>query len=136
MQKKEETKKGTTTKKTPVVRAVIKKTLVVKGTDFAVIMTGGKQYQVFAGEYLKVEKISDNLKAGDKIFCDKVLLTDDGSKTVVGSPTISGAKVSAEVMEVGRADKVTVIKYKQKSRYFKKRGHRQPYTKVMILEVK
>jgi len=136
MQKKEETKKGTTTKKTPVVRAVIKKTLVVKGTDFAVIMTGGKQYQVFAGEYLKVEKISDNLKAGDKIFFDKVLLTDDGSKTVVGSPTISGAKVSAEVMEVGRADKVTVIKYKQKSRYFKKRGHRQPYTKVMILEVK
>jgi len=132
MQKKEETKKGTTTKKTPVVRAVIKKTLVVKGTDFAVIMTGGKQYQVFAGEYLKVEKISDNLK----IFFDKVLLTDDGSKTVVGSPTISGAKVSAEVMEVGRADKVTVIKYKQKSRYFKKRGHRQPYTKVMILEVK
>ena len=136
MQKKEEIKKVTTTKKATVAKVATKKVPAVKGADFAVIMTGGKQYQVFAGEYLKVEKISDNLKAGDKVSFDKVLLTDDGTNTVIGDPTVKGVKVSGEVMEVGRADKVTVIKYKQKSRYFKKRGHRQPYTKVMILEVK
>jgi len=59
-------------------------------------------------------------------------LTDDGKETKVGAPYVSGAKVSAEVVEEGRAPKITVIKYKQKSRYFKKRGHRQPYTKVKI----
>ena len=69
---------------------------------------------------------------GKEITFDKVLLTDDGSETKVGAPYISGAKVSAELIEEGRAPKVTVIRYRQKSRYFKKKGHRQPYTKVRI----
>ena len=121
--------KETTTKKKTVTK-------VVKGADFAVIMTGGKQYQVFEGDTLKVEKINDEMKEGDKISFDKVLLTDDGKNSVIGAPFVAGVKVSADVLEVGRAAKVTVIKYKQKSRYFKKRGHRQPYVKVKITAVK
>ena len=98
----------------------------------AIIETGGKQYVVTQDSVLDVEKIAGVTGAGAKITFDKVLLTDDGKATKVGSPYISGAKVSAELVEEGRDDKVTVIKYKQKSRYFKKGGHRQPYAKVRI----
>ena len=98
----------------------------------AIIETGGKQYVVTQDSVLHVEKISDGGAKGDKITFDKVLLVDDGKETKVGAPYVSGAKVSAELIEAGRADKVTVIKYREKSRYFKKRGHRQPYSKVRI----
>lgn len=98
----------------------------------AIIETGGKQYTVTQDSVLSVEKISDTAKEGDKISFDKVLLIDDGKETKVGAPYLSGAKVAAEVVEVGRAPKVTVIRYRQKSRYYKKRGHRQPFTKVRI----
>lgn len=98
----------------------------------AIIETGGKQYIVMQDSVLSVEKISDTAKEGDKVSFDKVLLVDDGKEAKVGAPYVSGAKVSAEIMEVGRAPKVTVIRYRQKSRYFKKRGHRQPFTKVRI----
>ena len=102
---------------------------------FAVINTGGKQYKVAEGDVLKVEKISDTIKVGDKVTFDQVLLVDDGSTTKIGKPTVSGAKVEAEVKEIGRGQKVIIIKYKQKSRYFKKNGHRQPFTKVEIKSV-
>lgn len=102
---------------------------------FAVISTGGKQYKVAEGDVLKVEKISDTLKVGDAVVFDQVLLVDDGSSTKIGTPTVSGAKVEAVLKEAGRAKKVIVIKYKQKSRYFKKNGHRQPYSKVEIKKV-
>src|ERR1041385_6609630 len=98
----------------------------------AIIETGGKQYVVTQDSVLSVEKLSDMGKKGDKITFDKVLLVDDGKETKVGAPYVSGAKVSAELVEAGRADKVTVIKYHEKSRYFKKRGHRQPFSKVRI----
>lgn len=102
---------------------------------FAVINTGGKQYKVAEGDVLKVEKISDTIKVGDKVVFDQVLLIDDGVTTKLGTPTIAGAKVEATLTEIGRAKKVIVIKYKQKSRYFKKNGHRQPYSKVEIKTV-
>ena len=102
---------------------------------FAVISTGGKQYKVAEGDVLRIEKISDTIKVGDKVVFDQVLLVDDGATTKIGTPTISGAKVEAELKEIGRAKKVIVIKYKQKSRYFKKNGHRQPYSKVEIKSV-
>jgi large subunit ribosomal protein L21 len=102
---------------------------------FAVINTGGKQYKVAQGDVLKVEKISDDLKVGDKVVFDQVLLVDDGSTTKIGAPTVAGAKVEAVLKEIGRNQKITVIKYKQKSRYFKKNGHRQPYSKVEITTV-
>ena len=82
--------------------------------------------------FLDIEKLDGAHKAGDKLSFDKVLLTDDGSSTKVGSPYVDGAKVAAEFVEQGREDKVTVIRYRQKSRHFVKRGHRQPFTKVRI----
>ena len=109
----------------------------------AIIETGGKQYLVTQDSVLNVdpirnkssngaEKLSGTGKAGDKIIFDKVLLTDDGRETKVGAPYVAGAIVSAELVEEGRNPTVTVIKYREKSRYFKKRGHRQPYSKVRI----
>ena len=104
--------------------------------EFAVIQTGGKQYKVSAGDVITIEKLDGEFKAGDKITFDQVLLTDSGSDTKIGAPTISGAQVVGELVEEGRAAKVTVIKYKQKSKYFKKNGHRQPFMKVKINSVK
>ena len=98
----------------------------------AIIETGGKQYVVTQDSVLDVEKMTGVSEAGTKITFDKVLLTDDGKETKVGAPYIPGAKVSAELVEEGREKKVTVIHYRQKSRHFKKTGHRQPYATVRI----
>ena len=100
--------------------------------EFAVIKTGGKQYKVSAGDTVTVEKLSDEHKEGDKVTFGEVLLIDGGKASKLGAPAISGAKVSATVLAVGKAKKVVVIRYKAKSRYFKKRGHRQPFVKVKI----
>jgi large subunit ribosomal protein L21 len=104
--------------------------------EIAVIATGGKQYRVSPGETIMIEKIAGSHKKGDKITFDKVLFVDDGKNATIGTPYISGAKVEAELVEIGREAKVTVIKYKPKSRYFKKRGHRQPFFKVKIKTIK
>jgi large subunit ribosomal protein L21 len=101
-------------------------------TEFAVIQTGGKQYKVKAGDEIKIEKILGDHKEGDKIVFDKVLLVDNGSDTTIGTPYISAAKVTGTITKIGRLPKVNVIKYKQKSKYFKKNGHRQPYFQVKI----
>lgn len=105
-------------------------------SEFAVIKTGGKQYRVAVGESIKIEKLKGEYKKGDAVVFDQVLLTDDGKNTVIGTPLVAGVKVTGEIAVVGRAPKVTVIKYKQKSRYFKKNGHRQPYFKVTITAIK
>ncbi len=110
-------------------------TKTTKKTDseaFAVIKTGGKQYRVAVGDSIKIEKIKGDHKKGDTLTFNEVLLTDDGKNTVIGTPFIAGATVKGTIDVVGRAPKVLVIKYKQKSRYMKKNGHRQPYLKVMI----
>lgn len=104
--------------------------------EFAVIETGGKQYQVTAGDVITIEKLPQDLKAGDTVTFDKVLLVDDGKNTTIGNPYISEAKVEAIFKESGRAPKISVIKYKQKSRYFKKNGHRQPFVKVQIEKIR
>ena len=98
----------------------------------AIIETGGKQYVVTQDSVLDIEKLDGVTGKGDKITFDKVLSTDDGKETTVGAPYVKGAKVSAELVEEGRDKKINVIRYRQKSRYFKKRGHRQPYAKVRI----
>ncbi len=100
--------------------------------EFAVIQTGGKQYKVKVGDEIKIEKISGDYKEGDKVIFDNVLLVDNGSDTTIGTPYISGAKVNGTITKVGRLAKVNVIKYKQKSKYFKKNGHKQPYFQVKI----
>ncbi len=108
--------------------------------EFAVIQTGGKQYKVSKGTLVSIEKIKGRekgeYKKGDKLIFDKVLLVDDGKDTTIGTPYIKGAEVEAEIAEIGRARKVMVIKYKQKSRYLKRNGHRQPFFKVKITSIK
>jgi large subunit ribosomal protein L21 len=107
--------------------------------DYAVIKTGGKQYLVKPGQKVRVEKLAHSTssgqagwKEGDKLTFDQVLLSGE----TVGTPLVKGAAVTATLKKIGRAAKVTVIKYKQKSRYFKKNGHRQPYFEIEIDSVK
>ncbi|MES2213240.1 MAG: 50S ribosomal protein L21 [Patescibacteria group bacterium] len=104
--------------------------------EFAVIKTGGKQYRVSAGETIKIEKFKGDFKVGDKITFDEVMLVESGSDTTIGTPFIASAKVLGTLSEIGRNKTVDVIKYKQKSRYFKKNGHRQPWFKVTIDSIK
>ena len=104
--------------------------------EFAVIQTGGKQYKVKKGDEIKIEKILGDHKEGDKIVFDKVLLVDNGSDTTIGTPYIDKAKITGTITKIGRLAKIDVIKYKQKSKYFKKNGHKQPYFQVKIEGVK
>ena len=104
--------------------------------NFAVIQTGGKQYQVAPGETLTIEKLQGAPKAGDKIVFDQVLLVNNGSKTLVGAPVVPGSTVLGTLIKEGQGKKVTVIRYRQKSRYFKKNGHRQPFMEVKIDAIK
>jgi large subunit ribosomal protein L21 len=99
----------------------------------AVIATGGKQYKVKEGETIKVEKLE--LAAGEKVTFDTLLVAEtDDSSVEVGSPSL-GEKVTAEVIETAKQDKVTVVKYKAKTRYKKTVGHRQLKTSVKILSI-
>ena len=105
--------------------------------EFAVIKTGGKQYVVAPGDVVTIEKLgrgaaTQDLKKGDTVTFADVLLKDNGKDTTIGAPTISGASVTGTVQTVGRAKKVEVVKYKAKSRYLKRRGHKQPNIKVKI----
>jgi len=107
------------------------------GTEFAVIATGGKQYRVSPGDSVKIEKIIGEYKEGDKLTFAEVLLVDNGStEATIGTPFIKGASVGATIKKIGRYPTIDVIKYKQKSRYFKKNGHRQPYFEVQIDSIK
>ncbi|MEK7635036.1 MAG: 50S ribosomal protein L21 [Patescibacteria group bacterium] len=122
---------------------MVKDTVLTSNGTFAVIETGGKQYRVAVGDTIKIEKLKEVASAkatapkeGDAVVFDKVLLIDNGTdSTDIGTPYIAGAKVSGKLIEIGRNAKVTVIKYKQKSRYFKKNGHRQPFFKVQIEKI-
>lgn len=98
--------------------------------QLAVIKTGGKQYIVSPGEKLKIEKI--NASEGEDIVFDEILLAADGDKMEIGTPYVEGAKVEAKVLKQGRAKKVIVFRYHSKTRYRKKKGHRQPFTEVSI----
>ncbi len=111
----------------------------MKTEEFAVIKTGGKQYKVSKGTVISIEKIKnakEDYKKGDKLTFDKVLLVDSGKDVTIGTPYIDGAKVEAEIMEVGRARKILVVKYKQKSRYLRRNGHRQPFFKIKVTSIK
>ena len=104
--------------------------------ELAVIKTGGKQYVVSPGALVTIEKLgrginTEELKKGDTVTFDEVLMTDNGALTL-GTPLLAGAKVTGTVQSVGRNKKVEVVKYKAKSNYLKRRGHRQPHIKVKI----
>ena len=96
---------------------------------YAIIATGGKQYKVSEGDIIKIEKLGK--AEGESVTFDKVLLVSD-KETVVGTPTVAGATVTASVVCEGKDKKVIVYKYKRKTGYHKKNGHRQLFTKVKI----
>ena len=123
----------TTPKKAPAKKTA--KKAVAKSGSFAVLATGGKQYLVRVGDTITIEKMDGEFAKGDKVTFDNVLLIDDGATTKIGAPMISGGKVIAEFVSGGRAKKIDVIKYQPKSRYYKKRGHRQPFAKVKITAI-
>ncbi|MEK7149926.1 MAG: 50S ribosomal protein L21 [Patescibacteria group bacterium] len=102
-------------------------------SNFSVIETGGKQYKVSVGQKLKIEKLE--AEKGGKVFFDKVLLVVEGEKAEIGAPYVSGAKVEATVVNQARDKKKIVFKYHSKTRYRKKKGHRQNYTEVEITKI-
>ncbi|MFH1769360.1 MAG: 50S ribosomal protein L21 [Parcubacteria group bacterium] len=102
---------------------------------FAIIKTGGKQYKVSEGTQLNVEKL--DVEEGKEFDFDQILLIGNAKAeaTKIGSPLVEGAIVHAKVLEQGRDKKKLVFKYSNKTRYRKKKGHRQPYTKIEILKI-
>jgi large subunit ribosomal protein L21 len=100
---------------------------------FAVIKSGGKQYRAEEGRALKIERLPGEV--GDTIEVGEVLLMGDGNDVTVGTPTISGARVLGTISEQGRSPKIIVFKYKAKTRYRKKTGHRQHFTRVVIDDI-
>ena len=97
---------------------------------YAVIKTGGKQYRVAPGESLKVETLV--AAVGDIVSLSEVLLVANGDQITVGSPTVAGAVVKAEVTAHGRGDKIRIIKHRRRKHYHKEQGHRQNFTEVKI----
>ena len=100
---------------------------------YAIIVTGGKQYKVSAGDVLFIEKLE--AEAGDEVVFDQVLAVGGDNGIIVGTPTVEGASVSGKVIKNGKNKKIYVYKMKAKKNYRRKQGHRQPYTKVEIVGV-
>ena len=100
---------------------------------YAIIETGGKQYKVNEGDVIYVEKLDVN--EGDTITFDRVKAVSMGDDFKVGTPTVEGATVTANVVKNGKSKKIYVMKYKSKKNEKKKIGHRQPYTKVQIVSI-
>lgn len=96
----------------------------------AVIRTGGKQYRVAEGDILRVEKL--NADAGSSLDLDEVLMITDGDTVNIGTPLISGGKVTVEVQDQGRTDKIDVVKFKRRKKYRRLQGHRQSYTELKV----
>ena len=99
---------------------------------YAIVEIQGQQFKAEAGKYLYVHYLGENVKEGDSIDFDKVLLIDADGDVKVGAPLVNGAKVTGTVLEHGKGKKILVFKYKAKSNYRRRQGHRQPFTKVRI----
>jgi large subunit ribosomal protein L21 len=100
---------------------------------FAVIRTGGKQYLVSPGDKIKTEKLDE--KEGEEVTFSDVLLLEKRNKLEIGNPKVKGAKVLGKILKQGKGKKVIVFKYKRKTRYKVKKGHRQPFTEIEILKI-
>ena len=100
---------------------------------YAIVRTGGKQYQVACGDQVRVEKLDGNV--GDSIDLVDVLMVSDGDDVKVGQPVLENAKVTAKIAEQGRGKKVIVFKRKRRKGYRLKKGHRQSYTALKIEEI-
>jgi len=101
-----------------------------RNTMYAVIVTGGKQYKVAEGEYLKIEKLE--IATGESVTFDRVLLVANGDDVNIGAPVVAGATVKAEVISQGRHDKVRIIKFRRRKHHMKRMCHRQWFTEIKI----
>ncbi|MBU0630748.1 MAG: 50S ribosomal protein L21 [Candidatus Margulisbacteria bacterium] len=99
---------------------------------YAIIQTGGKQYKVTKGDIMEIELIDNQ----SQVTFKDVLLVVDGDKVSVGTPHVKGASVLAKVVGTGKDNKVTTFKYKRKTNYHRTIGHRQPYTRIQVEEIK
>lgn len=102
---------------------------------YAIVETGGKQYKIAEGDIFTIEKLKDH-KAGDSVVFDKILVLDDGKTTTVGTPYIEGATITVDLIEEGKGKKIDIMKYKAKSRYKRRLGHRQPFAKISVKSLK
>ena len=100
---------------------------------YAVFRTGGKQYRARQGERVRVEKL--DAAVGDAVEFDQVLMLGEGAEMKVGAPLVAGGKVTGTVVSQGRADKITIIKFKRRAHYKRVKGHRQPFTEVEITAI-
>lgn len=100
---------------------------------YAIVRTGGKQYQVACGDQLRVEKLTGDI--GDTVDLTDVLMVVDGEEVKVGQPVVEGAKVVAKIAEQGRGKKIIIFKKKRRKGYRLKQGHRQSYTALKIEEI-
>ncbi len=101
---------------------------------YAIIETGGKQYKVSEGSVIRVEKIQ--AEVGEVVDLGKVMaLVEDDGEVVAGTPCVSGAKVTATVLKHGKGPKILVFKYKPKTNYRKKKGHRQPFSSLRVEKI-
>ena len=100
---------------------------------YAIIKTGGKQYKVSEGVEIIVEKL--DVEEGAQVTFDEVLAVVDGENVKVGRPKVEGAKVTGTVVKNGKGPKIRIFKYKHKTNYRRRMGHRQPFTKVKIDKV-
>lgn len=102
--------------------------------DYAVVLTGSKQYRLAPGDEINVEKLTTEV--GKKVTFDQVLLVKNGEQILIGQPFINKAQVEAEVLTHFKDQKIRISKFKSKSRYRRTTGHRQPLTKVKIIQIK
>ncbi|MFT5083458.1 MAG: large subunit ribosomal protein L21 [Lentisphaeria bacterium] len=100
---------------------------------YAVIAAGGKQHRVVEGDVLRLEKIE--VATGENVDFDQVLMVANGDDLKIGAPLVEGAKVTAEVLSHGRADKVKIVKFRRRKHSLKRQGHRQWYTEVKITAI-
>ena len=100
---------------------------------YAIVQTGGKQYRVQPGDTIRVESIA--CEEGDSVDLDDVLMVSKDGKVTLGTPTVPGAKVKARAVGQGRGKKIVVFKYKAKTRYRRRKGHRQAYTELTVRDI-
>ena len=101
--------------------------------DYAIVQTGGKQYRVATGDTIRVESIHGDI--GDTVELIDVRMVSNEGQVTLGTPNVEGARIVTEISESGKGKKITVLKYKPKVRYRRKKGHRQLYTDLTVTEI-